>query len=420
MKKCTYFVLIVFTFSLISAGYAQASDLRFEKIYEVPLWQNGWVIGAVITTAAVGASVFTTVTAGTGAPAAAAGVSSVASTVAGGGAGSYMAGLSIVGGWVGGNAITGAAILNGMSVAILGGTAKGMLPVAKLAILGLETLEFGVTFMEENTEKNNIYLINLVPSDQIGSEHTEALLDKIEELNDALRGEEVTAKMIAEVRLKSISNDARELLERTLRRRTLSQDEREDAIMGSVILHSLGFTDDFIQNIMKIDMKGEGESFLLFLKSVASFLKGDFREAENYALRSCRSEPQAIEPVMIRIMALDKMGQYAKALSLESALEKFDDDHYNTPNSLKTAYNLLGDISSSRGHYDKALHYYNKAADEMGFFDDDNKKAVFFMKISNSHDKLGAKGKSKKYYEKAMDYVEDKRLKKVLGNMLIH
>ena len=415
MKRRIYSVFIVFILCASSTAHAGSSDLRFEEVYDIPLWQNDWFIGAAMTVAVVGAAAVTTMTAGTGAPAAAAGVSTVASAVAGGGAGSYMAGLSIIGGWVGGNAITGAAILNGASVALLGGAYKGMSTTTKLFVLGLERCEFGMTFLQDKTEKNKLYVIDLIPSDSIGTDKIENLLDSLEDVNEDLEDADITEKT-AEIRIKTIISDTHFLVSRILNKYNPSQDEREDAVMGAVLLYSLGFVDHFVKYITRIDVKND-ESFLLFLKSVACLLKNDPAEASKYALRSRYSEPEAIEPVMIRIMALDKMGKYTEAIRQEKAFKQFDDDHYKTPNSLKTAYNLLGDISNSRDLHNQAAHYHQKAVDEMGFLDDDDKKAVLYMKIANAHYDLGARGEFRKYYEKAMDYVEDKELKQTLKLM---
>lgn len=311
IKKRIYFVLFAFILCFSSIVHAN-SNLRFEEVYDIPFYQNDWVIGTTITVAVVGAAVFTTVTAGTGAPAAAAGASTVASAVAGGGAGSYMAGLSIIGGWVGGNAITGAAILNGASVALLGGTYKGMSVATKLFIRGLDVGEFGrIVLSKDNIEKNNIYVISLIPSDSIGTDKIENFLDSLEDINEELEDEDIT-KNTATVRVKNVANNIRTLVAQVLNKNNPSQDEREDAVIGAVTLYSLGFVDDFVKYITKIKVKNNEESFLLFLKSVAYFLKDDLDKANSYALRAISSEPEAIEPVMIRIMILDKMGKYAE------------------------------------------------------------------------------------------------------------
>jgi hypothetical protein len=416
MKKCIYFVFAVFMLYVSSTAHAGSSDLRFEEVYDIPFYQNPWVIVVTITAVTIGAAVVTTMTAGTGAPASAVGVSTVASAVAGGGAGSYMAGLSIIGGWVGGNAITGAAILNGASVALLGSSAyKGLSATTALFLKGLEAGEFGRSIiLSDNTEKNDVYVIDLIPSDSIGTDKIENLLDALEDVNDEFEDEDIT-KETAAIRIKNIARDTRILVEQILNKpNPSSQEEKEDAVMGAVILYALGFADDFVKYITQIKVNAEEESYLIFLKSVAYFLTDDLTKASNYALRAMRSEPEAIEPVMIRIMALDKMDKYAEAIKLETAFEQFDDDHYKTSNSLKTAYNLLGDISSSQGIHSDASHYHKKAVGELNFFFNDDKRAILYMKIAHDYKNVGVKEKFMEYYEKAMDYVEDKELKQEL------
>ncbi len=78
------------------------------------LESNAFIYGTIGLSAIVGV-VVTYMSAGAGAPAVATGMSSIATWAGGSGVGSYMAGLSTIGGFFGGNAITGAAVLNGVS-----------------------------------------------------------------------------------------------------------------------------------------------------------------------------------------------------------------------------------------------------------------------------------------------------------------
>ena len=109
-------------------------EISFEEIYPKKFYKKSSFFFVATGAMIVTAGTISFFTAGAGAPAAAAGVSSAASMIAGGGAGSYMAGLSAVGGWFGGNAILGAAILNGISLGTIGGASSwGALSVAAKA-----------------------------------------------------------------------------------------------------------------------------------------------------------------------------------------------------------------------------------------------------------------------------------------------
>ena len=170
-------------------------DIDFEHIYPKAFYKKSY-FGFVITGAAVvGAGAFTYFTAGAGAPAAATGASAVASWVAGGGAGSYMAGLSTIGSWFGGNAMLGAAILNGISIGTIGG---GTSTFAALSVLGKAGVMASVAAMSldgvayfSNPETNKLeYKIKLTIPKNLGSKDTRRLVDRIyenkENINDAL------------------------------------------------------------------------------------------------------------------------------------------------------------------------------------------------------------------------------------------
>jgi hypothetical protein len=125
MKNKAFASTLLILASLASAAApaiaaADDNDLGFKAAFYRPIHKKT-SFGLLVTgTTIVAAGTFTYFTAGAGAPPAAAGVGTVASWVAGGGAGSYMAGASIVGGWFGGNAMLGAAVLNGFSLGTVG------------------------------------------------------------------------------------------------------------------------------------------------------------------------------------------------------------------------------------------------------------------------------------------------------------
>ena len=167
--------------------------LRFEEVYHKAFWKNDAVFWSAIAVASAGAAAVTVYTAGTGAPAAGAGVSYVASQlVAGGGAGSYMAGLSTVGAWFGGNAITGAAILNATSAAILGygGEAmaiKGISVTTKLALAAASNLgKFGFVYLPLKEESEATHIIQIMPSGHFGTDKVENLLTRLKNYNETL------------------------------------------------------------------------------------------------------------------------------------------------------------------------------------------------------------------------------------------
>ena len=180
------FLLSIVVSLLIIAPNAQAKEnsYDFSDVYQISFTDKakGVVSSKAFTYGVIGASaivgvVATYITAGAGAPAVATGMSSIATWAGGSGAGSYMAGLSTIGGVFGGNAITGAAVLNGVAWSA-GITATGklaLMPVASKLILATTvtaTALDGVMVIKEHDSGNIQFITNLqLPtSDKLGDE----------------------------------------------------------------------------------------------------------------------------------------------------------------------------------------------------------------------------------------------------------
>jgi hypothetical protein len=56
--------------------------------------------------------------------------------------------------------------------------------------------------------------------------------------------------------------------------------------MGTILLHSLGYTQDFVKYIKQFKVINQNESFLLYLKAVAYLFDKDFKFAKQYALQA--------------------------------------------------------------------------------------------------------------------------------------
>ena len=192
---------------------------------------------------------------------------------------------------------------------------------------------------------------------------------------------------------------------------------RNDAIMATILLHSLGYKQDFAKYIKQFKAGNQNESFLFYLKAVAYLIDKDFKLAKQYALQAIDSEPETIEPIMVLIMALDGLDQYQQAFETEILLEEtFDDDHYETQNSLITAYNLLGDIANARKLPQTAAKFHKKAFKNMSYFSKDDTKAFMCLKIANDYHLLGLKTQATKFVEQAISYVEDEKLKQEINS----
>lgn len=455
---------------------SSSEELRFENIYQKPFWQNDTVFWSTIAVASAGAAVFTVYTAGTGAPAAGTGVSYIASQlVAGGGAGSYMSGLSTVGAWVGGNAITGAAILNGTSAAVLGYVGKtvairGISATTKLILTSVSYFgDFYFMYLSFQEKNQATPVIQIIPSGDFGSDAVEQLLTRLKDSNnkftaaldknkeiqtqiDTLLSQTKTViveeyqsqpqfqieiikhlkqvkelknkiiekeKVIASNNLKNtyqmVIQESRNLIDTYLSNKG-SISARNDAIMATVLLHSLGYKQDFAKYIKQFKAGNQNESFLFYLKAVAYLIDQDFKLAKQYALQAIDSEPETIEPIMVLIMALDGLDQYEQAFETEILLEEtFDNDHYETQNSLITAYNLLGDIANARKLPQTAAKFHKKAFNNMSYFSKKDTKAFMCLKIANDYHLFGLKTQATKFAEQAISYVEDEKLKQEIN-----
>ncbi len=460
-----------------------SKELRFEDIYKIPFWKNDAVFWSAIAVASAGAAAFTVYTAGTGAPAAGTGVSYIASQlVAGGGAGSYMSGLSTVGGWFGGNAITGAAVLNATSAAVInttsvaildtGGEAvsiKGITATAKLVLASATNFgKFGFMYLALKETNEATQIIQIIPTGSFGTGRVEQLITRLKDgknnlttvlaknkeiqsqlnisfiqakeiitkeyqfqptlkaemlqhitqLND-INNQVINKQKIVEAEnlsnnYNSIVQEIREIIDNYLVNKDSSTKEtRSDAIMGTVLLHTLGYKQDFVKYIKQFKAINQTESFLLYLKSVAYLFEKDFKLAKQYALQTMDSEPEVIEPIMVLIMALEGLDQHQQAFEMEILFqEKFDNDHYETPNSLITAYNLLGDIANDHQLPQTAAKFHKKALDNMSYlFSNADEEAFICLKIANDYHMFGSKRQATEYYEKAIGYVKDDSLK---------
>jgi tetratricopeptide (TPR) repeat protein len=443
-------------------------ELRFENIYQRPFWKNDTVFWSAIAVASAGAAAFTVYTAGTGAPAAGAGVSYIASQlVAGGGAGSYMSGLATVGTWFGGNAITGAAILNASSAAAFSSVGKAISATTILVLTSATNFgDFGFMYLSLKEKNEATPVIQIIPSGNFGSGAVELLLTRLKDSNNKLttalaKNKEVQTqldasfsqaktviveeyqfqpqlktemikhltqlnelnnkiiekeKIIESKRLnnsyKIIIQETREMIDNYLTNKQ-SVSARNDAVMGTILLHTLGYKQDFVKYIKQFKVINQNESFLLYLKAVAYLFDKDFKLAKQYALQAIDSEPETIEPIMILIMALDGLDQYQQAFETEILLEEtFDNDHYETKNSLITAYNLLGDIANARQLPQTAAKFHKKAFNNMSYlFSNKDTKAFICLKIANDYHMFGSKRQTTLFLEKALSYVTDDSLK---------
>ena len=354
-------------------------NVDFKHIYPKSFYKKSY-FGFVITGAAiVGAGAFTYFTAGVGAPASAAGTATVAVWVAGGGSGAYMAGLSAIGSWFGGNAILGAAILNGISIGTIGG---GATTFAALSVLGKVGVMASVTAMSldgvaffSNPETKQLeYKVKVTIPKDLGSNETRTLIERIYntvyEINDAFEDGDVS-KQKALFYLKELYNkDAISLLNKKLENQE-NQDNQEDMIVLGIVAWNNAEYELFDKAISHIDAsKLDNAGFLNYLLALQSLAKGNSEEMFAHLDNSISENPYAIEPYILYINALgnnDFLKYEPKIASLVlSAEESYDSDKYATGYTMTGVYYRTATFYFTNKRYVKAKQYYEKALDELG------------------------------------------------------
>lgn len=383
------FFLIVF-----ATAEAGAGTLRFADVYNLPFYKNNLALGGLMTVGSI-------LTAGLAVPTIAIGVGTFSSAMARGGGAAYLRA-------VGGNERIGSLVLNGLSIGAELNAGKAFSTGTLLALKSVQAGGLGAMML------NNIAAvkIQILPSDVIGSETIQAIMKQLQE---ALEG--VSAKRISMERFDGIVRTQTEQLVDFLAR----NENREDEVAGAVILYSLGKYPEFIQIIQAMEVQDEQESYLYYLKAVAFFLQHDYESAEIAILRSIQSEPETLEPKMLYLMILNDFGKHEKFLNhewLEVLLSRFDKNHYDTPNSLTSFYNLAGDLAFAHDDYATALAHHSRAFDEIGFLSDRDDKALLCLKISMDYERLRAPDDEMDYARRALLYVEDEHLKAQIDQIL--
>ncbi|GEM_PF-1805281 len=387
------------------------TEITFNKLFHKSFYQKSYFTPAVMGTSIVAAGAFTFFTAGAGAPAAAAGVGSVATAIGGGTAGAYMAGLSTIGGLFGGNAILGAAILNGISIGTIGGVAGATGAAVKLSFAAktatLASIGFtGVAFLPENENGSGKYIFDLrIPHKEIGSGTLRKLIQNVEEtqenLNDALTDGNGTKTDILMEQRQSYYNQANKMLKLELQKPTIYTPNMtiedldklihksylfqspEDLIVLSVIAYRSGEFNLFQKGIQAakkniILFKDEAnikDSYLSYLEGVAELSKEepDIDYAKQKFTQSWQEEPYALEPAVALITTLgngikeDRVKLAEVAQITKQAIDQFDSDKYVPRVTEVGTYFNTATIYLRANDYSSALKYYQLANNSIGF-----------------------------------------------------
>lgn len=355
-------------------GGEKKVDLGFGAVFDKPFYREGYFSWAVLGVAIVIGGLFSYSTAGAGAPAAAMGVSKVASAVGGGGVGSYMAGLSTIGGWVGGNAMVGAAILNGLSLGVGGGGTAwaSMSAIGKVAVVAsvtATTLDGVLLFNNFDTKELSYRIILPVPS-KFGTRKARSTAADIAEAEadafKALKSDDHCAFLDASERRELAIESSRSIAETAIQQ----SGKPEHLIVLAILRKNAGDSDQFRQllgNIAPSAISNPG--YLYYLKAIMSIENGDVQEAERFLWASWKASPYAIEPPILLVNLLGfqdfEKNEDEILFIVETAAKQFDDGDYDTPFSLLALNYRVATQYFIHGRFAESEMYYRRAYREI-------------------------------------------------------
>lgn len=419
MKKIAYGKSIALSLSIAFASTLTDYSLSandgpvlehtgFEDVYATSFFDQSYfvpvtVVGLMLATGAGAA--FTTMTSGAGAPAAYTGVGAVAAWVGGNIPGAYMVGLSTVGGYFGGNAILGAAILNGASAAVMSATGSS---IVGAAITGTMYLVDGFNYVKDKETGELVFLTTLKLVPEAGSEATRDAVARIMELevqvmelasllaekenalafHKANESVEITDGSVSSHDTQALSLEIKDLrldqenLVSQLESLKTSQVEALERFLdagghrqGDVLALSLIAWNEHrydlfrraIEQLNPEDVKDR--SYFFYLKALAALADQDATQADRYLSKAMLDGPYALEPVILRsILLAEKFDENEHRLEelVFFAENHFDYSEYGTDLKLSSLYFRVGSLYFERGRYARARAYYVKANDELG------------------------------------------------------
>lgn len=446
--------------TLDKAAFSDVYESSFlDKSYVMPVMVGGLAI------AAGGAVAFSTMTGGAGAPAAGAGVGSFAAWVGGNVPGAYMIGLSTVGGYFGGNAIVGAAILNGASAALVATTGGS---VVGSTIAGTAYLVDGFSYVKDQETKNLVFLTTLPLTPETGGDSTQDAVENIVALESdiASLADETTTKekdfavkistfsalgsktfkqalelnrLAGEVknlrldqknltnRLQSLKNSQTDALERILDQ---APQRQGDILSLSLIAwneHRYELFQQAVATLKPADVSDTG--FYHYLKALSA-LAADNRDLADRELSSAMlSGPYALEPVLLRTIMLSEDFEKNRHRIEEMAFfaeEKFNRNEYKTELRLPSLFFRLGSIYFENEQYEESKVYFSRAHDALGItqrnkwisrigMGDQEYSRLIRANVANSEYMLGNTEAAESIMEEITSGLNDKKSAVIMG-----
>ena len=287
-----------------------------------------------------------------------------------------MAGLSTIGSLFGGNAMLGAAILNGISIGALGGgatTFAGLSIVAKVGMMASITATGldGVAYFQNPETKELEYRVRLQIPRKLGSKDTRDIVNKIYNIDENIQDDYTDNKGINHQKLFKKKEKLEDKAIKLLKNKLYANDNQEDLIVLSTIASNKAEYDLFDKAVNQIDSsKLDNSSFLNYLKALNSLYKGNEKKSLKYLDSSISENPYALEPIILSINILGNSNFIQNEVKIKdlakNAEENFDSDDYSTSYSLSGVYYRVATFYFNNERYASAQKYYEKAYDELG------------------------------------------------------
>ena len=304
-----------------------------------------------------------------------------------------MAGASIVGGWFGGNAMLGAAVLNGISLGTVGaGGSWATLSTGQKALALASTtatiMDGFAVISEPQTKQLEWRVILPVPVD-LADKRTRTLLDALRKAGEDVQegdsavvsaqlehaqGSPKPVKLLeaerdleaAKARYATADRQIRDELEQVLK----SGAPNRTTVLMAVIAHNAGRSADFRKLLSRIRPDSlTGRSYFEYLRAVADLQLGRVSEAERRLQDSRRAASYAIEPAILLVGIAGSRGFRAQEIKIEEiaafAEKNFDPEKYMTPASLVSMHYRIGTMALAANRCDRALTEVKKAQDKL-------------------------------------------------------
>jgi tetratricopeptide (TPR) repeat protein len=299
-----------------------------------------------------------------------------------------MAGLSMIGSAFGGNAILGAAILNGTWIGTVGGTAS------LAGKIGL-TIDMSLTgvYILKGEDNKIIYKTEIFIPEGIGDDYVQNLVKEIYDIRDNIRKaqEDKNNKKIKEL-FKNLSEKFK-LANDYLLRELYSPYNIDNILVLTILAYNSNHIENFLKGMkiiekydkeigwkkhsifsfFKKDSNENLDNFVLYLKAIKELVNGNKDNAIGYLNKCYYNEKYVMESAQMLISLYSETKEefehnlYLIKYLIESVDKNFDPDKYHTDKRNKSSFFLdIGLKFYMFGHYSEAIKYLNKAYDELG------------------------------------------------------